>query len=176
LALVYDPEAARMTILPLTLDTIRGTQRTSSRIVGQTPDPATAMGAPDALSNKSDAAEASLAPVLDLSRLTDTTVGDMVKSQEEAPAESASKPKQRDPTEIFLKYMKMSVAERYVEDWLAAHNLSKEDLAAMSPKERQAVMKRMEEDIKRKIKEETEKRTGVPLPATPDLSELLAKG
>ena len=165
-----------MTILPLTLDHVRGTQRASSPIVGKPTDPATAMVAPDALSNRSDTGEASLTPVLDLSRLTDTTVGDMVKSQEETPAETASKPKQPDPTETFLNYMKKSVAERYVEDWLAAHNLSKEDLAAMSPQERQAVLKRMEEDIKRQIKEEMEKRTGVLLPATPDLTELLAKG
>jgi hypothetical protein len=129
-----------------------------------------------ALSTAPGAVEAQLGPVQNIPRLTDKTVGGMVKNQEEAPAESASKPKKPDPTEAFLSYMKKSVAERYIDAWLAAHNLSKEALAAMSPEDRQAVMKRMEEDIRRQIKEEMEKKTGISAPASPDLAELLAKG
>lgn len=107
-------------------------------------------------------------------RLTDKTVGGMVKNQEEEPAESASKPKKPDPVATFLNFMKKSAAERYVEAWLAAHNLSKEALDAMPPEQRKAVLKQMEEDIKRQMKEELERKTGIPAPATPDLAEMLA--
>ncbi len=106
-------------------------------------------------------------------RLTDKTVGDMVKRQEKEPAETASKPKKPDPVATFLNYMKKSAAERYVDAWLAARNLSKEALDAMPPEERKAVLKQMEEDIKRQIREEVEKKTGIPIHATPDLAEML---
>ena len=109
-------------------------------------------------------------------RLTDKTVGGMVKTQEDAPTESASKPKKPDPVASFLNYMKKSAAERYVDAWLAARNLSKEALDAMPPEQRKAVLKQMEEDIKRQMKEELEKKTGIPAPTAPDLGELLAQG
>lgn len=62
-----------------------------------------------------------------------------------------------DAKTVFKNYMKMTPAERMEENWLKAHGLSREKLAAMSPEDREAVMKQMKEDIERAAKEKAEK-------------------
>lgn len=58
--------------------------------------------------------------------------------------------------DIFLDYMKKSPAERMQDQWLKAHGLTKEKLASMSPKEQEAVMKQMQDDIEESLKRQAE--------------------
>lgn len=51
----------------------------------------------------------------------------------------------------FLAYMKESPAERMADTWLAAHGLSKETLAAMSPEKREAVLKQMAKELQDQV-------------------------
>ena len=63
----------------------------------------------------------------------------------------------------FLSYMKESPAQRMMDSWLAAHGLSKEDLAAMSPEKRDAILKQMAKELKDQLaqaaRDKTEKKT-----------------
>jgi hypothetical protein len=68
---------------------------------------------------------------------------------------SASKP---DAKAEFQKYMKMTPAERMEENWLRAHGLSKEKLAAMSSEDREKIMKQMKDDIEKKLKDDSEQK------------------
>jgi hypothetical protein len=62
----------------------------------------------------------------------------------------------------FLDYMKESASERMADSWLAARGLSKEKLAAMSPEQRDAVLKQMAKEIQDQVaqaaREKLEKR------------------
>ena len=78
-----------------------------------------------------------------------------------SPATSNATITQPDAVTTFKNYMKLSPAERMEENWLKAHGLSKEKLAAMDPKDREAVMKQMKDDIERQLKEQTEKKAQV---------------
>ena len=80
-------------------------------------------------------------------------------------SQSGAATKPDDPAvESFLSYMKKSSAERMADSWLAAHGLTREKLDAMTPEERDAVLKKMAADIKnemdqatsRKLKESTQ--------------------
>ena len=56
----------------------------------------------------------------------------------------------------FLDYMKKSPAERMVNSWLAAHHLTREDLEAMPPEKRDAILKQMAQDIKTEVEQKIE--------------------
>lgn len=71
-------------------------------------------------------------------------------SQSSAPTKAAN----NSAADEFMTYMKKSPAERMEDTWLKAHGLSKEKLAAMSPKDREAVMKQMKTDIENNLKEQ----------------------
>jgi hypothetical protein len=58
--------------------------------------------------------------------------------------------------DAFLNYMKESPAERMAESWLAAHGLSQEKLAAMTPEQRDAVLKQMAKEIKDAVAQATQ--------------------
>ena len=173
-----------MTVASLTFDPVIPKTRTKKNETG--PDAASAMGgdpagAPrpfDGVDERLPARQTAVAPaggVVMAPRLTNETVAGVMKTQEKT-AENAARPKRPDPTELFLNYMKKSVSERYIDAWLAARRLTKEAVAAMSPEDRRAVMKMMEEDIKRQIKEDAEKKTGVPLPLSSDQLKTTAAG
>lgn len=66
-----------------------------------------------------------------------------------------------DAKSTFMDYMKMSPAERMEQDWLKAHGLSKEKLAAMSPSEREKVLKQMKDDIEQKMKDQANQKASV---------------
>jgi len=51
----------------------------------------------------------------------------------------------------FLKYQEMTQAEKIRASYLAKHGITEEELAAMSPEERQKVEQEILEDIKRQI-------------------------
>lgn len=53
------------------------------------------------------------------------------------------------PEEAFLAYMKKSPVERWVENWLAARGLSKEEFDALPPDQHEALAKEMAEDLKK---------------------------
>jgi hypothetical protein len=55
--------------------------------------------------------------------------------------------------DAFLKIAQAPQAEKLQEQWLRAHGLSKEKLAAMTPEKREAVIKEMTEEIKQQMKE-----------------------
>ena len=58
----------------------------------------------------------------------------------------------------FLDYMKKSPAERMVDAWLQAHHLTRKDLEAMPPEERDAILKEMARDIKAEVEQKVEAR------------------
>ena len=62
----------------------------------------------------------------------------------------------QDAVAEFLTYMQMSPAERIVDAWLRQHNLTREKLAAMSPEERNKIMRQMQQDIEQQIKHKSE--------------------
>jgi hypothetical protein len=76
------------------------------------------------------------------------------KNSASAPA-AANPLTPKTPEDNFLDYMKMSPGERMEESWLQAHHLSKEKLASMDPKERASIMKQMQDDIARQLKDQT---------------------
>jgi acyl-CoA reductase-like NAD-dependent aldehyde dehydrogenase len=67
------------------------------------------------------------------------------------PTVTPANPKTNSAVDNFLDYMKESPAERMADSWLAAHGLSKEKLAAMSPEQRDAVLKQMAKEIKDQV-------------------------
>lgn len=75
-----------------------------------------------------------------------------------ASLDQITKPSAKD---VFLDYMKKTPAERMQDAWLKAHGLTKEKLEKMSPQEQKAVMKQMQDDIERSLKEDAQKPTKV---------------
>jgi len=57
--------------------------------------------------------------------------------------------KVQSPEETFLSYMKKSPAERWIESWLAAHGLTKDEFDALPPDQHEALAKEMAEDLKK---------------------------
>jgi hypothetical protein len=53
------------------------------------------------------------------------------------------------PVETFLAYMKKSPVERWLESWLAARGLTKEEFDALPPDQHEALAKEMAEDLKK---------------------------
>ena len=43
------------------------------------------------------------------------------------------------PEQEFLDYMKLTPAQRFEEDWLRAHGMTRKDLDSMKPEERQKI-------------------------------------
>ena len=57
--------------------------------------------------------------------------------------------KVQSPEETFLSYMRKSPVERWVESWLAARGLTKEEFDALPPDQHEALAKEMAEDLKK---------------------------
>jgi hypothetical protein len=66
-----------------------------------------------------------------------------------AAQQKGSAGKAQSPDETFLSYMKKSPAERWVESWLAARGLTKEEFDALPPDRHEALAKEMAEDLKK---------------------------
>jgi hypothetical protein len=60
--------------------------------------------------------------------------------------------------DTFMAYMKESPAQRMIDTWLKAHGLDQAKLDAMSPQDREAVMKQMQQDIQDQLKQQTEQK------------------
>jgi hypothetical protein len=58
------------------------------------------------------------------------------------------------PEQEFLNYMKETPAQQMEDAWLKAHHLTRAQLAAMSPQQREAIMKQMQADITAKVKQD----------------------
>jgi len=90
----------------------------------------------------------------------DAIMATAAKAAQPAAAPSGRKP--NSAADEFLAYMKKSSAERMQESWLAAHGLSKEKLAAMTPEQREAVLQQMakelNEQVAQKAREKQEKK------------------
>jgi acyl-CoA reductase-like NAD-dependent aldehyde dehydrogenase len=71
------------------------------------------------------------------------------------PTATPASAKTNPAAEDFLKYMKESPAERMADSWLAAHGLSKEKLAAMSPEQRAAALKQMAKELQDQVADAT---------------------
>jgi hypothetical protein len=82
-------------------------------------------------------------------------------AQSSTPSGLSTKTSSSSATDVFMDYMKKSPAERMEDNWLKVHGLSKEKLAAMSPKDREAVMKQMKTDIENNLKQQTEAKATV---------------
>lgn len=65
-------------------------------------------------------------------------------AQRKAGAETAQSPEQ-----AFLAYMKKSPVERWIESWLAAHGLTKDEFDALPADRLEALAKEMAEDLKK---------------------------
>jgi hypothetical protein len=63
--------------------------------------------------------------------------------------------------DTFMAYMKKSPAERMIENWLKAHGLDEEKLKAMSPEERDSIMKQMKQEIEDQLKQQAETKGSV---------------
>lgn len=57
------------------------------------------------------------------------------------------------PEETFLSYVKKSPVERWIENWLKAHGLTKEAFDTLPPEEHEALAKEMAEDLKKAVRE-----------------------
>jgi hypothetical protein len=79
-------------------------------------------------------------------------------AQNAAPAASASTASDA-AEQKFLNYMKETPAQKLEDQWLAAHHLTRKDLDAMPPKQREAILKQMEAEIKQQLKQQTEAKT-----------------
>jgi len=60
-----------------------------------------------------------------------------------------------DPAQAFLNYMEQSPRERYFDKILKGMGLTREDLKAMSPQERAKVMRQIEAEIEKRMKNNT---------------------
>lgn len=56
--------------------------------------------------------------------------------------------------QAFLNYMKETPAQHLEDAWLKAHGLTRQQLAAMSPTQREAIEKQMATDIETKVKQD----------------------
>lgn len=61
-----------------------------------------------------------------------------------------------DPSQFFLNYMKETPAQRMQDAWLTAHHLTRQQLDAMLPDQRQAIERQMANDIENQIKKQAE--------------------
>jgi len=61
----------------------------------------------------------------------------------------------------FLDYAQMSAGEKIRYAYLQAHNLSEEDLKAMTREEREALEAAIREEIKKSVEREAERKSGV---------------
>lgn len=57
--------------------------------------------------------------------------------------------KAQSPEQAFLAYVKKSPVERWIENWLKAHGLTKEEFDALPPEKHDALAKEMAEDLKK---------------------------
>jgi hypothetical protein len=57
------------------------------------------------------------------------------------------------PEETFLSYVKKSPVERWIENWLKARGLTKEEFDALPPDEHEALAKEMAQDLKKAAQE-----------------------
>ena len=60
--------------------------------------------------------------------------------------------------DTFIDYMKKTPAQRMEENWMKAHGYDEAKLAAMSPAERDKVMKQMKDEIEQALKTQTEQK------------------
>ena len=67
--------------------------------------------------------------------------------------------KSNSAVDTFLNYMKESPAQRMEDSWLAAHGLTRQSLNAMSPDQREAVLKQMAKDIKDQVTQAAQAKT-----------------
>lgn len=89
------------------------------------------------------------------------TSGTAASSQTDA-ANTDSSSTESAPVKDFLDYMKKPPAQRMVDAWLKAHNLTEDDLKAMSPAQRDAIDKQMAADIKADMQKKMQSTTGQP--------------
>lgn len=78
------------------------------------------------------------------------------------------------PADTFLAYMAKTPAEHMRDAWLARQGITAEELAAMSPAEREAIEQRIAADIKKELQEEAQKRAAKAANPQLALSTLLA--
>lgn len=57
--------------------------------------------------------------------------------------------KVQSPEQTFLAYMKKSPIERWVDSWLAARGLTKDEFDALPPDQHEALAKEMADDLKK---------------------------
>ncbi|HEU5046397.1 MAG TPA: hypothetical protein VFT64_00985 [Rickettsiales bacterium] len=79
--------------------------------------------------------------------------------------DTSSANQQSPAVQNFLNYMKESPEERFIDSWLAAHHLSREELAKMPPEKREAIMKQIEQEMKDSIKRKVEEKSALNISA-----------
>lgn len=75
-----------------------------------------------------------------------TGIGDATGA---APQRKEGTGKVQSPEETFLAYVKKSPVERWIENWLKARGLTKEEFDALPPDKHDALAKEMAEDLKK---------------------------
>ena len=91
--------------------------------------------------------------------MTNQVQTQVLRTEEDDMAEGLAK----SAKEEFLDFANMSPAEKYRAMFLAEMGLTEEDLAKMPQKERREIEDLLRERIKAKLKEDSEKQTGMPI-------------
>lgn len=78
------------------------------------------------------------------------------KSTASDPLAASAETQGSDARQQFLDYMSKSPEERWQEQWLSSHGLSKEAFDALPPDEKQALADKMAEEFKQHLKEAQE--------------------
>ncbi len=78
-----------------------------------------------------------------------------------ASQQSATAPAQNSATQTFLNYMKETPAQQFEDSWLAAHHLTEQQLANMSPAQREGIIKEMQQDMQAQITKKLQKNDNV---------------
>ncbi len=73
------------------------------------------------------------------------------------------KPAKKSATQEFLEFSQKSIAEKYREMFLKELGLTEEELAALPKEKRDQIEDIIREKIEAKIKEDVEKKTGIPV-------------
>lgn len=88
----------------------------------------------------------------------------IAQSEFNQPALSQEAEMARAAKEEFLKFMSQTTEEKYLDLILKEMDITKEELEAMSPEEREAIMKKVQE----RIKDDIEKEAGIPFSSSAD--------
>lgn len=106
------------------------------------------------LNNKKLQQELDSKAVFDINQpggVVETTSASGVSQADNSNSNSVSSSNESDAVAKFREFMSQSPKERMLNLWLKQHGISKEEFEQMSPKEQQALIRQMEQELKQKM-------------------------